>query len=102
MKKLNSIPKISNIFAFIQGYFRYYLFYSRLKFLIPIYIYEQIKWRISVMDKDCYVKGSCKICGCDTTALQMADRQCGKPCYPKMMNKKVWKVFKKVMNIKIQ
>jgi hypothetical protein len=46
------------------------------------------------MDKECYENGSCKMCGCNTTALQMADKACPKPCYPKMMGKKEWEKFK--------
>ena len=46
------------------------------------------------MDTECYEQGSCKICHCDTTALQMANKACGKPCYPKMMNKADWLEFK--------
>lgn len=87
--------KFSDIFAYFQGYYRYTLYYSKnFKWLIRKHIFEQIVWRISVMDIECYEKGSCKICGCDTTALQMADKQCGKPCYPNMMNKKEWLKFK--------
>lgn len=86
----------SNIFAYFQGYYRYNLYYSNhFKWLIRKHILEQIIWRISVMDIDCYSKGSCKMCGCDTTALQMANKQCSKPCYPDMMNKKKWLKFKK-------
>lgn len=87
--------KLSDIFAYLQGYWRYNLYYSKyFKFLIRTHILEQIQWRISEMDIECFESGSCKICGCDTTALQMANKQCGKPCYPKMMNKKEWKEFK--------
>jgi hypothetical protein len=46
------------------------------------------------MDKECYENGSCKMCGCNTTALQMANKACPKPCYPKMISKKEWKEFK--------
>ncbi len=46
------------------------------------------------MDEECYEMGSCKICGCETTALQMCSKSCNKPCYPPMMNKKQWKKFK--------
>jgi hypothetical protein len=35
----------------------------------------------------------CIKCGCDTTALQMANKACVGECYPKMMNKKEWKIF---------
>gem|GEM_PF-4437539 len=42
------------------------------------------------MDKQCYNDGSCKECGCRTTALQMANKACDGFCYPKMLNKKDW------------
>jgi hypothetical protein len=93
--------KVSNWWAFIQGKFRYKIYYSEFfKWLMRDFIREQIAWRISVMDRECYTKGSCKICGCDTTALQMADKPCPKPCYPEMMSKKAWERIKKVKNIK--
>lgn len=86
--------KISDIFAYMQGTCRNTLFYSRFSFLIRKHIREQIVWRISVMDIDCYSEGSCKICGCETVALQMANKACPKPCYPEMMTKKKWSVYK--------
>ena len=46
------------------------------------------------MDPQCLAQGSCKMCGCDTTALQMADKQCDKPCYPPMYDKKTWNTCK--------
>lgn len=49
------------------------------------------------MDPECYVKGQCKMCGCTTTALQMANKSCPKPCYPKMMNRKQWKESGRMM-----
>lgn len=81
---------IKNIFAFIQGNLRYKLYYSHFKFLIRTHIRQQIKLRIKVMDRDCYINGSCKICGCKTTALQMANKSCAGNCYPVMMNKQEW------------
>ena len=42
------------------------------------------------MDIDCYNNGSCKMCGCKTTALQMANKACDKPCYPTMLSRKDW------------
>ena len=81
--------------AYIQGKIRYFLFYHKyLNKLIPLHIREQIKWRIDIMDPQCLAQGSCKMCGCDTTALQMADKQCDKPCYPPMYDKKTWKTSK--------
>jgi hypothetical protein len=45
------------------------------------------------MDKECYNNGQCKLCGCETTALQMANKGCDKPCYPAMLDESDWKVF---------
>jgi hypothetical protein len=83
-----------NILSYLVGNYRYWLMGSEFQWLIRSHIYEQIQWRISVMDRNCYADGSCFICGCPTTKLQMAKRSCDKPCYPTMMNKKQWGTFK--------
>ena len=85
---------IKNIYYYLQGWFRYYFYYSRFKFLIRKHIREQITYRINSIDKECYNNGSCKMCGCQVTALQMANKQCDKPCYPKMLSKKEWNIAK--------
>jgi len=46
------------------------------------------------MDMICYAEGSCKMCGCKTTALQMCDKACNNPCYPPMLDKETWKEAK--------
>lgn len=84
-----------NIKAYFQGKIRYKLYYSRFKFLIPKYIREQINARINSMDPVCYQQGQCKLCGCQTTALQMANKACDKPCYPSMMSSRNWGLMKK-------
>lgn len=89
---------VSNTIAYIQGKLRYKLYYSYYNFLIPTHIKEQIDYRIRVMDKECFNNGACKICGCETTALQMANKACPKPCYPKMLNRKNWNKQKKFKN----
>lgn len=86
---------IKNIFAYIQGNIRYKLYYSKFYWMIPSHILHQIEVRINSMDKQCYSQGSCTMCGCKTTALQMSNKACDKPCYPEMMNKGAWKSFKK-------
>lgn len=91
MMKIN----FTNIMAYIQGNIRYKLYYSRFKFLIRIHIREQIDFRIRFMDKECYENGMCKLCGCSTTALQMANKQCDKPCYPPIVNANDWLFFKR-------
>lgn len=86
---------LENVYAYFQGKIRYKLYYSkRLNWLIPLHVFEQISYRIFVMDKECYSLGSCKMCGCETVALQMADKPCDKPCYPEMMNKADWGTYK--------
>jgi hypothetical protein len=61
--------------------------------MVRWYIRQQIAFRIAVMDDECYDNGSCKICGCRTVALQMADKTCEKPCYPPMLEKYEWERF---------
>lgn len=83
-----------NIIAYMQGNFRYRLYYSKCNFLIPLYIREQIDSRIESMKVECYNDGSCIKCGCRTTHLQMANKKCEGDCYPKMLSKKQWSYFK--------
>lgn len=86
--------KWNDPYYYVQGNLRYKLFYSIFAFMIPNYIHEQIVARIKSMDKDCYNNGVCKLCGCATTALQMANKACEKPCYPKIQSKKDWQAMK--------
>ena len=102
----------NNIFAYLLGNYRYYFYYGGWwsqkfalvawlrKGVLRKHIKEQIAWRIEVMDRDCYDRGSCKLCGCETTALQMANKACDKPCYPIMMNKEQWEHHKKYLEDK--
>lgn len=87
---------LSNIYHYIIGNIRYSLYYSSLKNLIPSYIREQIDFRISVMNKECYNTGSCIKCGCKTTALQMASKPCEGDCYPPLLSKSRWDTFKRI------
>jgi hypothetical protein len=63
------------------------------------HIFEQINWRIGVMNKECYAKGQCIKCGCETTALQMAAKSCEGDCYPPLLNKDRWRLFKAGLQI---
>ena len=83
-----------NIIAYIQGNFRYRLYYSKYKYFIRLHIREQIDSRIASMRVECYNDGSCVMCGCKTTALQMATKSCEGDCYPRMLTRKEWKYFK--------
>ena len=46
---------------YFQGYTRYHLYYSKLRFLLKTHIVEQFEFRISIMDDQCLFSGSCKI-----------------------------------------
>ena len=89
------------ILAYIQGWYRYNLWYSQDKFGINLkgwirpHIQEQIEMRIKSMRRSCYRNGSCDECGCKTTALQMANKACEGNCYPKMQNRKNWNLLKR-------
>jgi len=85
---------LKDILYYFQGNVRYQLFYSKFAFLLSKHIREQIELRIKTMDKTCYNTGSCVLCGCNTTALQMCNKSCDKPCYPRMLNKSEWNDFK--------
>ena len=97
MKKLT----LKNIQSYLVGYTRYYIYYSRYKKFIRKHILEQINYRIAVMNKECYNNGSCIKCGCQTTALQMCKKACLGNCYPKMMNRKDWIIFKNTNDMDI-
>jgi hypothetical protein len=97
MNKLTQIltgkRSISDVWHYILGNYRYKLYYStkeNIRRLMRTHIREQIDFRIKMMDSQCYYDGSCKLCGCETTALQMANKSCDKPCYPKMISKTKW------------
>jgi hypothetical protein len=87
---------LSNIKHYLVGNLRYKLHDNkRFNWLIRRHVREQIDFRIKVMNPICYNQGSCEICGCKTTALQMANKACDKPCYPTMMGRMEWDMFKR-------
>jgi len=85
-----------NMYAFVQGCIRYWLYYSKFICLIRRHIREQIKIRICSMRSVCYTQGYCEVCGCKTTHLQMANKACDGVCYPAMIAKKKWIHLKKL------
>lgn len=85
---------INKILNYLQGNLRYQVFYTPFNWLIRSHVREQIEFRVFVMELSCYLQGSCVRCGCRTTALQMCDAPCEKPCYPPIMKKEYWKSFK--------
>ena len=93
----------ANIKAYIQGHVREWLFYSKhFSWLLPLHIFEQINYRIFVMNKECYTNGECIHCGCSTPALKMADKTCKGKCYPVMMDATDWHIYKREYNIEFR
>lgn len=93
-----------DIFYYVQGHTREYLYYSKykwLKYIIRKHIREQFEWRLKVMDQECYSSGQCKICGCSIPALTFCDKKCHKPCYPKMLSRFEWEWYKFYNDIKL-
>lgn len=97
-----------NIKAVIQSYFRKAKVISG--FSLPSHIYEQIIWRrTQVMEKspECWNNNECKVCGCDVLGKTMEDRACSAKdidqeiCYPAMMEKQEWLVYKEDKKIKL-
>ena len=85
----------ADIIDYFRGNIRYKLYYSKFNHMLPSHIKEQIDFRINIMmDKECYNRGSCKVCGCSTTNLQMANKPCEGHCYPQIVNEEVWFDFK--------
>jgi hypothetical protein len=94
---------LGNIKAYIQGNLRYRLFYSKwLSWLLPLHIFEQISYRLFVMNKECYNNGECVKCGCSTPQLQMANKACHGKCYPIMMNRTDWFIYKREYNVEFR
>lgn len=87
--------KVDDIKHYIVGTLRHRLYWSWFRFLLPKHIIEQFHFRVRVMNRECYNRGTCVKCGCNTTALQMANKKCDGDCYPPMMSKSEWAKFKR-------
>lgn len=97
---LDGEAKAIDIFYYLQGHCRYSLYYSKsFAWLIRKHIKEQIEYRVQVMNEECYNTGACIMCGCKTIELQMCNKPCEGKCYPKMMTRKEWKIFKQKHHI---
>jgi len=102
MKKIRNLSW-SNVKAYIQGHLREKLYYSqKWNWLMPLHIYEQISYRLFVMNPECYSNGECVHCGCTTPALQMADKTCEGLCYPIMLDATDWHIYKREYNIEFR
>lgn len=99
----------ANFKGVVQAYFR--KSYNYMGFSLPKHIYEQVKWR-EEKAKICVDNITCLNCDCYIKEKLLEDRGCSisegighlvgkqEPCYPPMMSKENWKIFKKLNNIK--
>ncbi len=87
MKKITK----SNIKGFMQGWSRKLL--EEFPGFVPDYIYEQIHFRLGIMDEQCIINKECP-CECSVPAKQYEDRPCENNCYPPMMKENEWEEFK--------
>lgn len=98
MKNLQKLRKskkpVTDIISYFEGKYRYWAYYSKFKWLIRKHILQQIEYRVKVMNPRCYFSGSCIKCGCETIALQMANKPCEGREYPPMVNRRRWFRFK--------
>ena len=85
-----------NIFGYIQGNFR--KFVEDIPSAIPKHIYEQIQYRIGVMNITCLENKQCP-CACSVPQKQYEDRSCELNCYGPILKKAEWETFKKENSI---
>lgn len=78
---------------FLLGTYRYEVYYMNPWWLRD-FIVDQFEARVASMNPKCYSDGQCVMCGCQTTALQMAKKSCNAPCYPPLVGRKEWESFK--------
>lgn len=92
--------KAKDIASFLQGNWRYY----KNKLMVsPLYIREQVEYRLQICRNDCLIKNKCVYCGCPPQKKSWTDTSCnGGERFPDLMNKQDWEQFKKDNNIKIE
>lgn len=87
----NLLENIKSSYYFLQGNYRYALYYSAYSWLIRKHIFGQIETRIhTIQGGKCWLEGSCVHCGCQVPKLTMSNKVCGNKCYPSMVSKSVW------------
>lgn len=101
MEKIHWIKFLTFKYSFydVSNYllakYRLKCYYNHLlAWLIRPHIKEQINFRVEVMmDKECYYRGQCKLCGCATPDLQFANKTCEGNCYPPLVGRLTWQQF---------
>lgn len=86
----------------IKGFFQGHLRALKAEYgSVEKHILEQAAWRMTVAKKECVEKDQCQGCGCFPMHDKvLEDRPCEGKCYPYMMSKLEWALFKLNNNIK--
>lgn len=80
-----------DVTSWLVGSARLY-FYRKDPTLLPDHIVQQFEWRQDQVPAEC-LNGACKVCGCSTPGLFMANKSCDAECYPPMMSRKKWQEY---------
>lgn len=81
-----------NIKGFIQGHLREM---NKIYGGVDEHILEQAAWRMTQANKECIKADQCQACGCFPMSDKvLEDRSCEENCYPPMINKDNWEIFK--------
>lgn len=87
LRIINGQLTLEDIKSYIVGTYRT----LALKYGLPVrkHIKQQFQMRRKLA-AECEELGHCKVCGCKTPDLFMADKACEGGCYEPMMTKKQW------------
>ena len=76
--------KLSDIFYFMQGEYRYFRYYGLdIRTGKIAQMYESRVEAVRQKSPECIEEGACKICGCTTPDLFFCDKACEGNCYDK-------------------
>lgn len=90
--KLNQIT-LTNIKAFVQSHVRQFL--EDYPGIIDDFVYEQVQYRLGIMNEECLKNKSCIHCGCSCPDLQYSSKQCEGGEYPLMFKtEEEWEKYK--------
>lgn len=84
---------LRNLRSFTQAASR--IIIGRL-FKLPMHIQEQVAYRHSLCENDCFIEGKCKHCGCSPWAKAFGTESCNDgERFPDLMNDIDWTKYKK-------
>lgn len=93
MKINNYDFTLKNIYAYIQAKWRILISKFPGFFKSTDYVQEQILFRQQIANPECLNSGKC-FCNCKMPDMLYADKSCDRNCYPVMMDKETWYLYK--------